>query len=294
MKRLLKDFIQKVLLLISTLKFMLSLSLSLMPYVANMRVAFLKLLAYRFRYFTGIITYLLFVSVQYFIWKAVFNDGDVNTLINGFTFPEMITYITVGWIARSLYFSDIDEEIAELVRTGQVSIYLLRPIHFHGILLSEAIGGLLFRLCLFTLPISLVLVNIYPVSLPSSVLNGVFFVIATILGFFVFAEINFLLGLVCFASKSIEGMMRAKYFFIQLFSGLLLPISFFPSWLRNYLDYLPFKLIAATPLEIYLGKISGVNLYITLLQMFLWAFSLFVLSQVLWKIAFNKLSIQGG
>jgi ABC-type uncharacterized transport system permease subunit len=43
-----------------------------------------------------------------------------------------------------------------------------------------------------------------------------------------------------------------------------------------------------------LGKISGVNLYITLLQMFLWAFSLFVLSQVLWKIAFNKLSIQGG
>lgn len=264
------------------------------PYLASMRLAFLKLLAYRFRYFTGIITYLLFVSVHYFIWKAVFNDGDPSLVINGFTFKEMVTYVSIGWIARSLYFSDIDEEIAQLVRTGQVSIYLLRPVHFHFVMLSEAFGGLLFRLTLFTVPISIVLISIYPISLPASFLHGIFFLLATLISFFVFAEINFLLGLVCFASKSIEGIMRAKYFFIQLFSGLLLPMAFFPEWIRKYVEHLPFKLIAATPLEIYLGKRNGAELFWTLGEMAAWGLALFLLSQALWKLAFRKLSIQGG
>jgi ABC-2 type transport system permease protein len=264
------------------------------PYVASIRLAFLKLLAYRFRYFTGIITYLLFVSVHYFIWKAVYNNGDPTKILNGFTFHEMVTYISVGWMARSLYFSDIDEEISNLVRTGQVSIYLLRPVQFHLVMLSEAFGGLLFRLTLFTLPISIVLIYMFPIQLPASLLHGVLFLLSTAISFFVFAEINFLLGLVCFASKSIEGIMRAKYFFIQLFSGLLLPIAFFPDWLRGYIELLPFKLIAATPLEIYLGKRNGFELFGTMLEMFLWGVFLCLLSELLWKAAFKRLSIQGG
>jgi ABC-2 type transport system permease protein len=264
------------------------------PYVASIRLAFLKLLAYRFRYFTGIITYLLFVSVHYFIWKAVYGDGDPDKVLNGFTFQEMVTYISVGWMARSLYFSDIDEEISSLVRTGQVSIYLLRPVQFHLIMLSEAFGGLLFRLTLFTLPISVVLIQMFPIQLPASLLHGVLFLLSTAISFFVFAEINFLLGLVCFASKSIEGIMRAKYFFIQLFSGLLLPIAFFPDWLRGYIEIFPFKLIAATPLEIYLGKRNGIELLWTMSEMLLWGGALYLLSELLWKVAFKRLSIQGG
>lgn len=92
------------------------------PYVAMVRLSFLKFLAYRLRYFTGIVTYLLFVSVHYFIWQAVFKGSGVSVL-NGFTFPEMVTYIAIGWISRSLYFSDIDEEISEHVRTGQISSF---------------------------------------------------------------------------------------------------------------------------------------------------------------------------
>jgi len=114
------------------------------------------------------------------------------------------------------------------------------------------------------------------------------------MSFFVFAELNFLLGLICFALKSIEGLMRAKYFFIQLFSGLLLPIAFFPSWLRGYVEFLPFKLIAATPLEIYLGKLNGMDLAQALMETAAWGVLLFLLCEFSWKAAFKSLSIQGG
>ena len=41
------------------------------PYIAFGRVAFLQILAYRLRYFTGIMTYLMNVTVYYFIWRAI-------------------------------------------------------------------------------------------------------------------------------------------------------------------------------------------------------------------------------
>lgn len=263
-------------------------------YYSCARLSFLKLLVYRMRYFTGIITYLLFVSVHYFIWQAVFSNKPYGSLINGFTFPEIITYVSVGWIARSLYFSDIDEEIAEMVKSGQISIYLLRPVKFHFVMLAEAFGGFVFRLILFTIPISIVLLYLFPILPPKSITHAIFFILSTFASFFVLAEINFLLGLLCFVLKSIDGFMRAKYFFIQFFSGLLLPLSFFPLWAREILEVLPFRLIAATPLEIYLGKINGTNLIWVVLFTLFWGLSLFILSEIFSKMAFRRLSIQGG
>ena len=45
---------------------------ALVPYAEFSRVGFVNILAFRLRYFTGIITYLTNVTVYYFIWSAVF------------------------------------------------------------------------------------------------------------------------------------------------------------------------------------------------------------------------------
>ena len=52
------------------------------------RVGFVNIMAYRLRYYTGIVTYFIYVSVYYFIWKAVLADGGS---VEGFDFPEMLT-----------------------------------------------------------------------------------------------------------------------------------------------------------------------------------------------------------
>ena len=82
------------------------------------------------------------------------------------------------------------------------------------------------------------------------------FLVATIFGFLILALINFLVGLLAFSFQSIDGISRAKQNFIQLASGLMLPLAFFPDWLRNILEYLPFKMITDVPLRCYLGKIN--------------------------------------
>ena len=86
----------------------------LAPYVWLMRLTFLKLMAYRMRYVTGIATYGIFVGGQYAIWRAVFAAKGLTAdqELNGLTLPQLATYLAVGYIARAAYFTNTDSEIA--------------------------------------------------------------------------------------------------------------------------------------------------------------------------------------
>src|SRR5262249_52226133 len=68
------------------------------------RIGFLNMLAFRARYYVGVLTYLFNVAVYYFIWRAVFRQGGT---VAGMTLRDMVTYVAVGWAIRSFYFNEI-------------------------------------------------------------------------------------------------------------------------------------------------------------------------------------------
>ena len=70
------------------------------------------------------------------------------------------------------------------------------------------------------------------------------------------AAINFMIGTCAIPLKSILALIRAKYWLIELLSGLLIPMTFFPHRVQRVLAWLPFEHIAYTPLQIYLGKLD--------------------------------------
>lgn len=263
-------------------------------YWSFIRNAFLTMLAYRMRYYTGILTYLLFVTVHYFIWNAVYSSQPPGARIHGFSLEEMVTYVAIGWLSRSFYFSDIDYEIDEVVRNGQIGIYLLRPVNFQLMMLAQAFGGILFRGLFFSVPIGLVLFWVYPILLPAPGMSLLGFFFSTFMAFLVLAQTNFIIGLLAFSFKSIEGVIRAKYYLLQLFSGLLLPLAFFPDWARQILDVLPFKIISHVPLQFYLGHIPSEDILGVFINQILWAVILFIAGALLWRRMLGKLTVQGG
>src|SRR5580700_4791362 len=104
--------------------FEMSIAKALAPYAEFARVGFVNILAFRLRYFTGIITYLLNVTVYYFIWRAVYGSGPP---IAGYSLAQMITYVSVGWIIRSFYWNTIDQEMAYEVIEGKIAMDLIKP-----------------------------------------------------------------------------------------------------------------------------------------------------------------------
>lgn len=263
-------------------------------YNGFIRNSFMNMLAYRMRYYTGILTYLLFVSVHYFIWNATFAGKAPGETINGFTLPEMITYIVVGWVSRSLYFSDIDYDIDEIARTGQIGIYLLRPVDFQTMMIVSAFGSCLFRAVFFTLPVAICILSLFPVSLPPNWMSFFLFCLSTLGAFILLAEINFLVGLLAFSLKSISGFIRAKYYIVQLCSGLLIPFTFFPGWAQKILEWLPFQGLTYIPVGMYLGKFSGAEIVQAFATQIGWTLLLAILGKYFWDRAVAKLTVQGG
>src|SRR5262249_36568068 len=112
-------------------------------YWAFARVGFINTLAYRLRYYTGIVTYFIYVSVYYFIWKAIYAH---SSSIEGFDFRYLLTYIGVGWIIRSFYFNNIDQDLFYQVIEGRIAMDLIKPVNIQLMYVSRAAGESVFRL----------------------------------------------------------------------------------------------------------------------------------------------------
>jgi len=147
---------------------------------------------------------------------------------------------------------------------------------------------------MFTLPTGAVILLIYPVQAPVSVFAAGAFLLSLFYFFVIFASIYFLIGTCAVYLQSILGLIRAKYFLIEILSGLVIPISFFPDPLVRLSQWLPFQHISYTPLMIYMGKISGESLALVFLVESFWAVALLLAGRSFWNLATRKLTVQGG
>src|SRR6185437_5776872 len=139
---------------------------------------------------------------------------------------------------------------------GRISMDLIKPVSIQWMWICRAMGESAFRLGLLTLPTAVVVALAFPLERPASRENFLLFLVGVVGSFFLMAAINFMIGTCAIPLKSILALIRAKYWLIELLSGLLIPMTFFPGVLQKLLAWLPFEHIAYTPLQIYLGKLD--------------------------------------
>jgi ABC-2 type transport system permease protein len=200
----------------------------------------------------------------------------------------------VGWTIRSFYFNEIDRDIAAQVQEGRLAMNLIRPVDFQAVMIFDAAGQSAFREVLFTLPIGIVVALLFPVRPPASLTAGALFLLSAVLSFFLVAALNFLVGLIAIRTKSILGILRAKYLVLELLSGLLIPTTLFPQPFRSILFASPFPHINYTPAALYLGKAAGFEAARLLLLQAGWTVVLLALGQSVWRRSRHRITIQGG
>ena len=255
------------------------------------RIGFLNMLAFRLRYYTGIITYFINISVYYFIWKAVYS---YDAHYAGLNFAQMVTYVAVGWVIRSLYFNNIDHQMADDILEGKISMIMLKPVSIQGSYIARALGESGFRLLMLTAPTAVVIALVFPVVPPASALHFAAFLAALVFSILLVAALNFIVGACAVSLKSILGLLRAKFWMQELLSGLLVPITLFPSPLREISAMLPFQYIGFTPLMIYLGKMSWPQIGRAFALETFWVVFLLAGGGWFWRLLSRKLVIYGG
>ena len=100
--------------------------------------------------------------------------------------------------------------------------------------------------------------------------------------------------LIAIRTKSILGILRAKYLVLELLSGLLIPTTLFPQPFRSILFASPFPHINFTPAALYLGKATGFEAARLLLLQAGWTVVLLGLGHSVWRRSSRRITIQGG
>ncbi|WP_462408832.1 ABC transporter permease [Neobacillus sp. Marseille-QA0830] len=260
-------------------------------YLEMIRIRFLMMLAYRTNYYTGILIYGINIGAYYFLWSAIYGGKEQ---IQGLSIAQMTTYVAISWMARAFYFNNLDREMAVEIMDGRVAVELIRPYNYMMMKVMQALGEGIFRLFLFSVPGLLIVYFIFPIHFTWDLTVWVLFAVSILLSFFINTEINLLTGITTFFLYNNAGLIRAKRVIIDLFSGLILPISFFPVWAQSVMNYLPFQGISYIPSMIFTKGFSAEQAVMAIGQQTIWVLILIIPIHLLWNLAKKLLVIQGG
>ena len=113
---------------------------------------------YRESMFFQLIGKFIWIYINLCIWKALLAYREV-----GRSYEEMVVYVLVAEILLLLCHSNVAVDLAEKVKTGDISINLIRPVGLKWYSFWEQMSSNLFRLLFVGLPTIVISVSLWPV-----------------------------------------------------------------------------------------------------------------------------------
>lgn len=245
---------------------------------------------YRVNYAFEVIGILLKVYLLKYIWTAVYADRGV---IDGVALHDLIAFLTLAqlqvWVLRPF----IAELISDRVRDGSIALDLARPLPFLGQLIAHQLGNTasLLPFTLLAVPLALLIGGLV---LPASPAAAALYLLSLLLGYVLATLTSMLLGLSSFWTTQNWGAIIIYRFVSDFFTGALVPLWFFPLWLRQVANALPFQAQTFIPLSIYLGQIPIDAAPAALGVQLIWIGVLGGLVWVVWRRALRRVVVQGG
>jgi len=256
-------------------------------------------LVYRGDFALGTLMRFLPIVTQIFLWTAVFAAAFGNEsggTIKGFTPTDIIAYYLLTMLARAFSsMPGLASGIAQQVRQGEIKKFMIQPIDMVGYLLLARIAHKAVYYTVAAGPFALVyfLCRNYFHGWPDPSVFAVFvasLILAFLLGFFLEAS----MGLIAFWFLEVTSLLFVYMLFTFFFSGHMFPLDFLPEPWRTFVDFLPFKYMAYFPAAVFLGKVTGPEMWQGLLIQACWVVFFIFTSRWMMKKGFDRYSGFGG
>lgn len=231
------------------------------------------------------------IFVFYYIWMTIYG---AESFLKGINKQQMITYIILSRILYTQFIWSYIHMIGTKIHTGEIAIDLLRPIDFQLYMYAGRIGDFIAFGSITAIPILAIAVCSLGFYLPHNPITCVYFSLSLLMALTISFFIEFMISLIAFYTNFSFGLQTLHEALLSFFSGALIPLIFFPRWLRTIIDALPFKDMMYTPISIYLELVKGNQIIQALLFQVMWIVVLFVLSRLFFSFSIKKVTVQGG
>lgn len=244
--------------------------------------------AYRIEFLIGLLgSAAVPAAIQIVLWYAIFKVGG-QTQVAGLGYADLVAYTLVSTLFTQVRGGDHDFDLQEMIRTGGLSNYLLRPVGVVEFVYLRGAGGRYFTagICLLLGALGMAVAGLDPSRLLGSMLLA-------IIGNILHYQIGAVLATTAFVWEEAYSVLMVKNMLVQLLSGELLPLTLFPekwSWLWKST---PFYLYVFGPTQYALGKWSTAELLHALGVGGLWMVGIWILIRITWGLGIRNYSSLG-
>jgi ABC-2 type transport system permease protein len=260
-------------------------------YRAHARVALQSVVAYRMSFVMSFAGSVFSLFALLYLFKAVYAH---HSTLQGYDSKSMRTYLAIGFVMNAIVGSWIEFRMLSRIQEGEVANDLAKPIDYQGARFFEAVGATVAELA-SAIVVAIVVLKLFGGgSLPHSWEAAGLFALSALLVLPLKFAIVYATSLLAFWTGQFAGLWWTRQGVTNLFSGLLIPLAFFPWWLKDVADALPFKGIVSTPATIYVGQVSGMEALKAIAIDAGWLVVLWLGSRAAWRFAVRKLTVQGG
>lgn len=256
------------------------------------RRSFRRYSTYRGATFAGVFTNTVFGFIQAYVLLAVLRQ---RREVGGFDAVDVVTFtfLSQGLLAAVAGFGPF--ELADRITSGDVVSDLYRPFDLQSWWIAQDAGRAGFQLIFRGIPPFGVAALVFDLRLPADPTVWVAFLVSLALGVTVAFAWRFAISLSAFWLLDARGFVQLTGLVFIFFSGLVLPLAFFPSGLRAVADALPFATIVQLPAEVFLSKHRSLGeLVLVLARQAAWLAALVLVGRLVLARAWRRVVVQGG
>lgn len=256
----------------------------------NTKTAFNSLYIYKAASLLNFIMQIIMILSLYFLWSAIYSQ---KASINNFNFQDMITYLVITFSIGRLYPFNVSNKFGRMVKSGDVIHNLLKPIAIEYQLLTDSLGELLYKIIFTATPIILTGYLFLDINLYISPYTLTFTLLFWVSSYIFIFVLELSVGMFSYYTNSLWGINNFKSSIINILSGKILPLNFYPKFLTDAIYFLPFSTIYFIPVNILMDKPVN-NVMFHFFVIWISIFVLCIFYSILSKIMIKKIMIQGG
>ena len=228
--------------------------------------------------------------VMVLAWFVVLGN---RSEVGGYTRGDFITYylaVTFGWYVVAGTFSQM---IGRAIKMGEMNITLVKP---YNVVLEKMVREQAWKFIslLIALPILAVVTYMFRSYVTVS-LSGVqifMTMVSFALGAILFAIIEATIGILAFWFVEIWPIADTSMACMNVFGGMLAPLTLMPIFFQRVAAYLPFKYVFFVPVSMLLGKADNPSFELGLQVIFI--VICFGIYSLIWRAGLKRYEGIGG
>lgn len=257
--------------------------------LATIRNGLRDALAYRGEFLLDLFSSVIVTAgLQITIWYSAFKVGGVSSM-GGLSYEELMAYTGVSVLFSQIRGGNYDFTLDEMITTGNLSQYLLRPVGAVEFVYLRSLGEKFATtaLCVF---VGLIACAVTSLQVDRFLLG----MALALMGNIIHYQIGAMVCVLSFYWEQAFAALMAKNMMVSFFSGELLPLSLFPASWEPYWKLMPFYLYVFGPSQIALGHWVGFEISKQFGIAALWIIALNFLIRWSWGFAIKRYQGIGG